>query len=165
VTIDEIKELIHTFEESSLNELTFSQEGSKLSLKRKDEPNPVYTQPIMVHPTAVPTTQAAPAMAGVAPGVAPAQQTGQGEGDETPTDIELITSPIVGTFYRSPAPDSPPFCEPGDTVEKGSTLCILEAMKVMNELEAEFQMEIVAFRVNNGEMVEYGTPLLEVRRV
>jgi acetyl-CoA carboxylase biotin carboxyl carrier protein len=71
----------------------------------------------------------------------------------------------VGTFYRSASPDSPPFVEEGDVIEKGKTLCILGAMKVMNELEAEFTMEIVAIKVPNGDMVEYGTPLLEVRRV
>lgn len=160
MTIDEVKELIQTFEDSSLTELVFSREDAKLTLRRRTGENPVYSQPIMVHPTAMP-------VAGVT-GSAVGSEAGGGKnvgGAHTAGDVELITSPIVGTFYRSPAPDSPPFCEVGDVVEKGRALCILEAMKVMNELDAEFTMEIVGIRVNNGEMVEYGTPLLEVRRV
>lgn len=166
MTIDDVKELVQTFEESSLSELTFSQEGAKLTLRRQTGENPVYTQPIMVHPTTMPTavvaTQAV--MPSEATATTPVAESAV-PSPETASDVELITSPIVGTFYRAPAPDSPPFCEIGDIVEKGRPLCVLEAMKVMNELEAEFQMEIVGIRVNNGEMVEYGTPLLEVRRV
>ena len=77
---------------------------------------------------------------------------------------EVIRAPIVGTFYRSPAPDAPPFVEKGDRVKKGQTLCILEAMKLMNEFQAEFDLEIVAILADNGTMVEFGTPLFEVRR-
>ena len=150
------------FEGSSLNELTFTREGSKLSLRRKEEQNPVYTQPIMVHPTAMQPPGAIVASAPTVDAGAGSEPQAQ---ESVAPDVELITSPIVGTFYRSPSPDSPPFCEVGDIVDKGKTLCILEAMKVMNELEAEFRVEIVGIRVNNGEMVEYGTPLLEVRRV
>ncbi len=164
MTIKDVKDLVDKFESSSLTELIFSQENEKLTLRRDDKQNPVYTQPIMVHPTALPAgPSVAPAAGQVVESVgapAPADSSAA-----TPSDAEVITSPIVGTFYRAPAPDAPPFCEVGDTVEKGQPLCVLEAMKVMNELEAEFRMEIVAVRVNNGEMVEYGTPLLEVRRV
>jgi acetyl-CoA carboxylase biotin carboxyl carrier protein len=80
-------------------------------------------------------------------------------------DTEFITAPLVGTFYRAPAPDAPPFVEKGDTVKKGKPLCILEAMKLMNEYQAEFDLEIVAILVDNGNMVEFGAPLFEVRRV
>ena len=80
-------------------------------------------------------------------------------------DTEIITAPLVGTFYRAAAPDAPPFVEIGDTVKKGKTLCILEAMKLMNEFQAEFDLEIVNIMVENGRMVEYGAPLFEVRRV
>lgn len=117
--------------------------------------------------TGVPFGAPGQGAAGVGPGGAAgaggaAEQSG---GDTSAPGVEVITSPIVGTFYRSPSPDSPPFCQDGDVVEKGNTICILEAMKVMNELEAEFKMEIVSFHVNNGDMVEYGTPICEVRRV
>ena len=73
-----------------------------------------------------------------------------------------IHSPIVGTFYRASNPDAPPFVQVGDIVKKGDTLCILEAMKVMNELEAEFDMEIVSILVETSTLVEYGQPLFSV---
>lgn len=78
---------------------------------------------------------------------------------------ETINSPIVGTIYRSPAPDAPPFVEEGKLVKKGDTICIIEAMKVMNEMQAEFDCEILRILVDNQHFVEYGTPMFEVRRV
>jgi acetyl-CoA carboxylase biotin carboxyl carrier protein len=78
---------------------------------------------------------------------------------------ELITSPIVATFYASPGPDAPPFVNPGSLVKAGDTLCILEAMKMMNHLEAEFDCEILAVRAGNGDLVEYGQVLFEVKRL
>lgn len=78
---------------------------------------------------------------------------------------EIITSPIVATFYRSSSPDAPPFVEVGTKVKAGQTLCILEAMKMMNHLEAEFDCEILAVKAENGDMVEYGQPLFEVKRL
>lgn len=78
---------------------------------------------------------------------------------------EIITSPIVATFYRSSSPDSPPFVEVGSKVKAGQTLCILEAMKMMNHLEAEFDCEILAVKAENGALVEYGQALFEVKRL
>ena len=78
---------------------------------------------------------------------------------------EVITAPLVGTFYRAPTPDAAPFVEKGDRVKKGQTLCILEAMKLMNEFQAEFDLEIVAVLAENAKMVEFGTPLFEVRKL
>lgn len=78
---------------------------------------------------------------------------------------EYIASPIVGTFYRSPSPDSPAYIEEGNTVKSGQTLCIIEAMKAMNELEAEYDCKILSILVENGQMVEYGTPLFSVERI
>ncbi len=85
---------------------------------------------------------------------------------EHPSDItqgDAVISPIVGTFYRSSAPDLPPFVQVGDKVEKGDVICILEAMKVMNELEAEFDMEIVSILVENASLVEFEQVLFEVK--
>ncbi len=78
---------------------------------------------------------------------------------------EQISSPIVATFYRSPGPDAPAFVEVGSRVKSGQTLCILEAMKMMNHLEAEFDCEILAVNAQNGDMVEYGQALFEVKRL
>ena len=77
---------------------------------------------------------------------------------------EKITSPIVATFYSSPSPDSPPFVKPGAKVKAGQTLCILEAMKMMNHLEAEFDCEIIEAHAENGDMVEFGQTLFTVKR-
>lgn len=164
MTFEELMTLVERFDSLSIDELSVELEGVSLSLKRTAHPNPVYTQPIMVSPHSAPVHM--PVAGGgteVTTGAGGSAVAAEGP-SETP-DTEIITSPIVGTFYRAPAPDADLFCHEGDVVEKGKPLCILEAMKVMNELEAEFAMEIVAFRVNNGEMVEYGTPLIEVRRV
>ena len=78
---------------------------------------------------------------------------------------ETVDSPIVGTFYRSPSPDSPAYAEKGTTIKKGEPLCIIEAMKMMNTLTAEFDMEIVEVLVENGSLAEYGQPLFKVKRV
>ena len=78
---------------------------------------------------------------------------------------EIISSPMVGTFYQAPSPDSPPYVRVGDKVKKGQTLCIIEAMKIMNELEAEFDMEILEILVEDGEPVEFDTPLFRVKRL
>jgi acetyl-CoA carboxylase biotin carboxyl carrier protein len=78
---------------------------------------------------------------------------------------ETITSPIVATFYNTPSPDSPPFVKVGSKVKTGDTLCILEAMKMMNHLEAEFDCEILAVKAGNGDLVEYGQTLFEVKRL
>lgn len=141
--------LMERFEKSGLSELVFKHSGEEICLKKVlSAPPPA---PVPVHHHAPPSVEArAPAAE------APAKQ---------PSDTEIITAPLVGTFYRAAAPDAPPFVEKGDTVKKGKTLCILEAMKLMNEFQAEFDLVIVNILVENGRMVEFGTPLFEVRRV
>lgn len=89
------------------------------------------------------------------------ENTAGAPGDAT----ETVDSPIVGTFYRSPSPDSPAYAEKGTTIKKGEPLCIIEAMKMMNTLTAEFDMEIVEVLVENGSLAEYGQPLFKVKRV
>ncbi|QQO11012.1 acetyl-CoA carboxylase biotin carboxyl carrier protein [Breznakiella homolactica] len=80
-------------------------------------------------------------------------------------DGETITSPIVATFYSSPSPEDPPFVKPGAKVKAGETLCILEAMKMMNHLEADFDCEVLAVKAQNGDLVEYGQGLFQVKRI
>ena len=79
-------------------------------------------------------------------------------------DLYIVKSPIVGTFYEAPSPGSPPFFKLGDTVQVGQILCIIEAMKLMNEIEVEVSGEIVKRLVNNGQPVEYGQPLFSIRQ-
>jgi len=144
--------LMERFEKTTLSELTWKKEGEEVTLRKGPEPL-----------AAAPTFLAATAPASVpAPGAAPAPHAAQ-PASRGP-DIEVIRAPIVGTFYRSPAPDAAAFVEKGDRVKKGQTLCILEAMKLMNEFQAEYDLEIIAILVDNGTMVEFGSPLFEVRR-
>jgi len=84
---------------------------------------------------------------------------------ECEMDGDVITSPMVGTFYSAPSPDSPPYVKVGDKVKKGQTLCIIEAMKIMNELEAEYDLEILDILVEDGQPVEFDTKLFRVKKV
>jgi acetyl-CoA carboxylase biotin carboxyl carrier protein len=141
--------LMEKFEKSGLSELTFKNDGDEVTLKKCP---PVVTQ--VAHGMPMAAAQPAPAHGAAPAAAAPARA----------SDIEVIRAPLVGTFYRSPAPDAAPFVEKGDRARKGQTICILEAMKLMNEFQADFDMEIIAVLVDNGTMVEFGTPLFEVRR-
>ncbi len=145
----DIRELMEAFEESTLSEFRYKNGEEQLVLRRGGPAAPVNDpgEPVV--------SPAAPATVAEAENVI--LESGAG-------DLEHVVSPIVGTFYRSPSPDALPFVEEGTEVAAGGPLCILEAMKVMNELQAEFDLEVVAILVENGQMVEYGTPLLEVRR-
>jgi len=109
---------------------------------------PVAAEPVVLAAAPAAVTQAAPAPA------APRE-------DE---DLSIVTSPIVGTFYRTPSPDAPPFVEVGSRVKKGQILCIVEAMKLMNEIESEFEGEVVEVSVANGQPVEYGEALFKIRK-
>jgi len=146
--LKELYSLMERFEKSGLSEIVYKKDGEEVCLK-KGAPTVVPAPPVMPAPAVHPVHEAHPAAE------APAKHA---------ADTELIRAPLVGTFYRAPAPDAPPFVEKGDTVKKGKPLCILEAMKLMNEYQAEFDLEIVAILVDNGRMVEFGTPLFEVRR-
>lgn len=142
----EIFALIDKFDSSELTEFKLEQDNFKITLKSG------HPQTTAAAASALPVS--APAEAQTASAAAPASS----------SDTEIITSPIVGTFYRSPAPDAPAFAEEGMEVRAGDSLCIIEAMKIMNKLEAEFPCEIVRILAEGGQMVEYGTPLFEVKR-
>jgi len=146
--LKELYALMERFEKSGLSELLFKQNGDEVCLKKGvavvSVPAPAVASPHLVH-------EARPAAAE--------------QPVRTASDTEVIRSPLVGTFYRAAAPDAPPFVDKGDTVQKGKPLCILEAMKLMNEFQAEFDLEVVAILAENGTMVEFGAPLFEVRRV
>jgi acetyl-CoA carboxylase biotin carboxyl carrier protein len=151
---DEIKELMRYIESSSFTEFEIEREGFKLKLVRRlpqasngDVPPapPAVEAPRPQHP--------APASA------VPAARVAEVE----PADVHQVMSPIVGTFYRSSAPDAKPFVSPGDRVSKGQVLCIVEAMKLMNEIESDCDGEVLEVMVANGQPVEYGEPLFKLR--
>lgn len=158
-TIEEIKEYISVLEASTLSVLEVQKDdGSKIRLERATQvnpyvaPAPVMPQmaPVMAPPVAAPIAVAAPAATAE---TAPAKA----------SEGKTINSPIVGVFYVAPSPDSAPYVTAGKKVKTGETVCIVEAMKCMNEIAAEFDCEIVEVLVNDGELVEYGQPLFKVR--
>ena len=152
----EIFELMEKFKECGLGALTLETEGFKISLEDKSVLTPIVNQG-----TTLPTHSSAGLEAPTAPEPKAARNL---ESSPEEGNSEIITAPIVGSFYRSPGPDSPAFVEEGSEVEAGDSMCIIEAMKIMNKLEAEFACEIVRVLAENGKMVEYGEPLFEVRR-
>lgn len=147
--LEKIAGLVKIIEESSIKEFEYEDEDVKVSMSKLDHP-PVVAAGVPAAPIA-----AAPAPVSVA--AAPAAE----EEDEP----LFITSPIVGTFYSAAAPDVPAFVRVGDQVKNGQTVCILEAMKLMNEIQAEFDCEIEAVLVSNEQKVEYGQPLFRVKKL
>lgn len=154
--IKDIKLLIKTVTETDITEFEMESGEERIYLKRGHEPQVVQYQaaPAPVYASA---PSAAPVAAG-APAAAPAAAVVEEKG-------ERVASPIVGTFYRAPAPDAAPFVEVGQVVEKGQVLCIVEAMKLMNEIEAEFKCKIVKISRENAEPVEYGDTLFIVEKL
>jgi len=154
--------LIEAFDSSTLSKLKLSHGEVKISLQKGFEPA-VQATPLYSHAPAYEPHQGVASPGPLAQGTS-AEPAAPSEANKTP-DTEVITAPIVGTFYRTPSPDSPSFVKEGSKVKSGDTLCIIEAMKIMNQLEADFDMEVVTILVPNGTMVEYGAPLFEVRRI
>lgn len=145
-----IEGLVKIIEESSLTEFTYKDEEVKITMSKLDHP-PVVAAGMPVPPMPM----GAPAAGEVSVAVE----------DNVEDDTLFITSPIVGTFYSAPAPDVPAFVKVGDHVKNGQTVCILEAMKLMNEIQSEFDCEIEAVLVSNEQKVEYGQPLFRVKKL
>ena len=144
VNIKEIKEMIQLMNENGLMELELEKDGLKIRLKKNAsgtiEPS---FQEVRYAPTAALGGDTAPPKEAAKP-AAPRP---------------AIKSPMVGTYYAAPAPDAPPFVQPGSTVEVGQVICIIEAMKLMNEIKAEVRGKVAEILVNNGDPVEFGQPL------
>ena len=152
--IEEIRALIELFERSSLTELALERGETRLVLRR-DLPRPHPPPEPPAAPPAVPASSAAP------PAAAGAQlPTAEAGAQQEEIEGHVIRSPIVGTFYRRPAPDEDPYVEVGDRVSEGDTVCIVEAMKVMNEVRADRAGIVKAILVEDASPVEYGQPLL-----
>lgn len=159
----ELKELIEFLIEKDIAEFELERGDVKIRIKRAgSDPVPA---PILAVP---PMTVAAPVVAAPPPtpkpaAAAPAPPPAASAEPAEEAGVHLIRSPIVGTFYESPSPGAPAFVKAGDTVTVGQVLCIIEAMKLMNEIESDFAGEIVKRFVGNGQPVEYGQPLFSVR--
>jgi acetyl-CoA carboxylase biotin carboxyl carrier protein len=143
-----LKEILEIFDNSKANVLEFENEEFRIFLDKSAKAAPATIPQTSVEsvetPKIVQKVEAKP---------------------ECEIEGELITSPMVGTFYQAPSPDSPPYVKVGDKVKKGQTLCIIEAMKIMNELEAEFDCEILEVLVEDGQPVEFDTPLFKVKKL
>ena len=159
----ELKELIEFLIEKDVTEFELERGDVKVRIKRGTETASgrdvhYVTVPPMASPAVVERAGSPAPASGPSPASSPAPaEAAKEEG------LHIITSPIVGTFYEAPSPGSPPFVKPGDTVEVAQVLCIIEAMKLMNEIECDVAGEVVRRIVNNGQPVEYGQPLFEVR--
>lgn len=158
--LSEIKELIKEVDNSSIQELEIENEGSRLSIKKPNAvnniaPGAVYSQPNIV--------QASPAQLEVQQVPESSTTSAVATPQEEDDNLHNVTSPMVGTFYASPSPSAPTFVKNGDMVTEKTVVCIVEAMKLMNEIEAEVKGEIVEVLVEDGQLVEYGQPLFLVR--
>jgi acetyl-CoA carboxylase biotin carboxyl carrier protein len=153
INVDELKQILELARDHDLSELELESEGFKMRLRKG---GPVVVQQA---PPAVSYAPAPPAAAPVVPAAAAPVE-------EVDADMELaiVKSPIVGTFYRAPEPSAPPFVQPGDRVRKGQTLCIIEAMKMMNNIDSEYEGTVVKVFVENNQPVQFGERLFAIKR-
>jgi acetyl-CoA carboxylase biotin carboxyl carrier protein len=161
----ELKELIEFLIEKDISEFELERGDVKVKIKRGEATSaPVIMQAApMVVPAAaaaapIPVGPQTPAPPSAGPSTTPEAQPAEDR------DLFIVKSPIVGTFYEAPSPGSPPFIKPGDHVDAGQVLCIIEAMKLMNEIESDASGEIVKRFVTNGQPVEYGQALFGIRQ-
>lgn len=149
MNMDTLKEIVKVAKDQGVAELKVEGKDYKVSVTFSTGAAPIHhVQPIVHH---APVAQAAPA---AAPKAAPAAD----------ANLHVIKSPFVGTFYTSPSPGKPAYVKVGDKVKVGQTLCVLEAMKIMNEIDADINGEIVEICVDNESLVEYGQPLFKIRK-
>lgn len=156
--ISEIKELIKLLDQTSVHELEIEKEGCRIAIRK-----PGKTEVFNVQTSAAPLTYPAPAAVAAPSEAVTAAAEPQPEKKEEQAGLVRIVSPMVGTFYSAPSPESPPYVKAGDKINEKTVVCILEAMKLMNELEAEVKGEIVEVLATNGQLVEFGQPLFLVK--
>ena len=159
MNVKEIKELVDLVSRRGLAGLEIERAGFRIRIEgapRATRPSRGYEPAIVAEPAALPAPEA-PRSAAVAPLPPGPPSSGEREG------FHVVTSPIVGTFYRAPNPDADPFAKVSDVVEKGQKLCIIEAMKLMNEIEADVSGTIVAIYPQNGQPVEFGEKLFALQ--
>ena len=154
MNLQEIKKIMELFDNSNIAKFQLKQEGIELKLQKATACKVVQSLPQV-------TTQTIPqAPVATESSVPSAPQSASKESSGV-----FVTSPMVGTFYRSPSPGAAPYVNVGDIVKKGQTVGIIEAMKIMNEIEADFDCKIVALEVNDGQPVEYGANLIKVEKL
>lgn len=164
--LNQLKQILDLVREHELAEFEVEQDGLRLKIRKDATGSPVVTlPPASTAPAVVVSTGNAPAAVPPAGGAATAGPTGEAAEPPAESEIELavVKSPIVGTFYRAPEPGAASFVEIGTTVKKGQVLCIIEAMKLMNEITSEHEGELVSAYVENGKPVQYGERLFAIK--
>jgi acetyl-CoA carboxylase biotin carboxyl carrier protein len=157
VNLDDVREILELMRDNGLAEFEIERDGLKLRL-RKDSTGSVVAAPIV----AAAYTQSGVVAAAI-PATTPAAHAAPPEVAGTEIELAVVKSPIVGTFYRSSEPGASAFVEIGASVKKGQVLCIIEAMKLMNEIDSEYDGEIINVYVENGQPVQYGERLFAIR--
>jgi acetyl-CoA carboxylase biotin carboxyl carrier protein len=152
LNIEELKELLELVSEKNIAELELENEGVKIRIRKQIARSEVEA-PAPAAAVAVSAPEAAAPAAGAAAPAAEARDNG----------LLYVTSPMVGTFYRQAEPGAEPYTREGDYIRKGQVLCIIEAMKLMNEIESEYEGQLVKVMVENGRPVQYGDPLFAIR--
>jgi acetyl-CoA carboxylase biotin carboxyl carrier protein len=155
----QIQELIKMINKSNIGEVSIEEKGFKLTIKQKEEPvQQIITTPLPAQPVAA----VAPAAAAPAPAAAAAPEKAARPAEPPVSNTITIKSPMIGTFYRSPSPDKSSFVNIGDEVEPGTVVCIIEAMKLFNEIESEVKGKIIKVLAEDASPVEYDQPLFLV---
>jgi acetyl-CoA carboxylase biotin carboxyl carrier protein len=158
LNLNELKDLLQILEEKDITEFELEEAGMKLRIRKATASQNHFEPPAAPAPVQGHRSTDAPVSAAAAPRPQPAKAAAAEEGG-----LLVVKSPIVGTFYRSPDPGSPAFVNVGDNVTVGQVLCIIEAMKLMNEIEAEVSGEVVRIHPENGQPVQYGEALFSIR--
>jgi acetyl-CoA carboxylase biotin carboxyl carrier protein len=158
----QIQELIKMINKSNIGEVTIEEKGFRITVKQKEEPvqQVIATTPIQNQPIAQITT--APSQIPATPSIPAAEKSRTTESAPAADNFLTVKSPMIGTFYRSPSPDKPSFVNVGDEIEPGKVVCIIEAMKLFNEIESEVKGKIVKVLVEDASPVEYDQPLFLV---
>jgi acetyl-CoA carboxylase biotin carboxyl carrier protein len=156
IDLEELKQIIAIFKQSGIEELEIEKSGTRIKLKKSSS---------SINNVAQPKEQIVTISSPASPSSAPTPKVEEPVQPVTPIEEKKTTkilAPMVGTFYRAPAPDAPPYVKEGDIVEKEQVLCIIEAMKLMNEIKADFKCKIIQILVENGQPVEFNQPLFLV---
>jgi acetyl-CoA carboxylase biotin carboxyl carrier protein len=161
MNLDDIKEILNLVRENELSEFEYERDGLKLRVKKAGNEVVYAPAPQMMAAPPAPVPAAVPAPAPAAAAEAPSGSAAPAEA--VGTDLAVIKAPLVGTFYSAPEPGAKPFAGVGDVVKKDQVLCIIEAMKLMNEIKSDCDGEVVSVYVQNGQAVQFGERLFAVK--
>ena len=165
--LEQIKQILDLVREHDLSEFEIEHDGLRLKVRKDANGSHVVTLPAPPAPLVLPPSTTSPSSTAPAPAAAamagPAMAAAPADAADVEIELAVVKSPIVGTFYRSSEPGSASFVDIGSTIKKGDVLCIIEAMKLMNEIDSEHEGEVVSIYVQNGQAVQYGERLFAIR--